>query len=951
MNWFKQVFKHKKSRAFAIATLSTAAVLIALNVVATNAQFESVISIVLGGKRAITDASGEKNYEADVSSKAEGFQKANETSVEICKEGTVLLKNEQNALPLAKGAKISVFGKNANDIVRGGSGSSAGNTDQAKSLYDSLEGAGFNLNPTLKDFYADNSRSGNGRTDNPAIENGASEVSLETGETPQSSYTSDIKNSYASYNDAALIVISRLCGEGFDLPRHMPYDNNAHYLELDNNEKDLLSAVCGAGFKHIILLINSASPLELGFLTDTSDPAYHKEIDGALYIGTGGGQGIMALGSILNGETNPSGRTVDTYTKDFTKDPTYMNFGNNGEEDGDRYTYNGKKQLRYFVDYEEGIYLGYRYYETRGKNEGESWYNNQVVYPFGYGLSYTTFSWDVKTVASSLEADKKQTVEVEVTNTGSKAGKDVVELYVSLPYTAGGIEKSYKNLISFAKTSLLEPGAKETVTLEIDPYSFASYDSEDKNNNSFKGYELEKGEYKFFVAKNAHDEEKNFTQILANDYRFENDPTTGYKVENRFEDADDHLGSLLSRNDFSSTFPIGPTDEDRMLDEATYNALRATTSGNPAEDDADVEMPKQNVWSDIYLSEMHGLDYDDEKWETLLDELTAEEMFNMFTPSAFHTNEIEKIGKAKTNESDGTLGFTNFMNDPVYYGGCWYPCESITAGTWNVELAEKMGIAMGNEGLMGNEKGDGLPYSGIYAPGANLHRSPFGGRNAEYYSEDPLLSGKMAANVIKGARSKGLYCFIKHFALNEQETNRADNGDSSWVNEQAMRELYLKGFEIAIKEGESLGVMSSFNRIGTKWAGGHYELLTNVLRNEWGFKGAVISDFNTNSYMNVKQMIYAGGDIDLASQPHEGKIDLSKANDVIALRRATKNTLYVVANSSSTNIKVLGYKLPLWEELLFIADGVIAAGFVTWGFFAIRSCIKDAKKEEAETSN
>ena len=936
-------FKSKKTRAWFITTASVVTFFLVVTILASS-LFANLISIVFGSKRTIyAEGEGSQAFEKTTESKEDATSKGNDLSKELCEEGIVMLKNDNNALPLANSAKISVFGKNSVNLVYGGSGSGGGDNSTAATLYQSLSDAGFTTNPTLKSFYENTSQSGAVRDSNPSDLDSGGNVMLSTAETPYSSYTTEVKNSYSEYNDAAIVLFSRIGGEGFDLPRTSRDDSSRTYLELDPNEQALITNVTNAGFKHVIVLINSANVMELGFVKDNT----LGKIDGCLWCGGPGNQGIMALGEILNGTKNPSGHTVDTYPYDLTKDPSFQNFGDCNITEGDRYITNQDRY--YFVDYEESVYVGYRYYETRGNSDGETWYSSNVCYPFGYGLSYTTFSWslvnsDIKDAA--IEKGKEYTVEVKVTNTGSVAGKEVVELYASAPYTSGGIEKPFKVLTGFEKTGVIEPGKSENVTIKVNPYYFASYDYTDANSNGFKGYELEKGNYNLFVSSNSHDSNITIPFSVSDTIEYATDETTGNTVENRFDDSDDHLQTLLSRSDWNGTYPQSPTDTDRQIDQTTIDKLASTTTNNP---NTYTEMPTQGAdygEDKVVFKDLVGLDYYDDKWDTFLNQLTVEEMASLYNNGAFMTNNIFRLGVPKTTCSDGPVGFVNFMGDPSVYGTVAYPCEVMMASTWNKSLLKNVGESLGQEGLWGNVAGDGAPYSGIYSPGSNIHRSAFGGRNFEYFSEDPYLAGEMAANEISGAKANGLIMFMKHFALNEQETHRASNGDVSWATEQAMREIYLRPFEIAVKEGGAMGIMSSFNRIGTQWTGGDYRLLTEVLRNEWGFDGTVICDFNTNSYMSSKQMCYAGGDLNLTTTRPWSKYDSSSASDVTVLRKAAHNVLYSVVHSNAMNAEIIGYNLPYWQIILYVIDGVIVLGLGILGFFAIRSVYKKTPEDQ-----
>lgn len=966
MDIIKKIFRTKFSRIWLIVTACVLIFLLVANILLNTVLYE-VICNVFGRERAVISEE-QKNmspadydlYPSDYDSKEEAFNAANAVNERINEEGIVLVKN-QNALPLAQNAKVSVFGKNSVNLVYGGSGSGGGDSASAKTLYDSLKAAGISYNTELKAFY-DGSSSGSGRTPNPKIENSGN-VTLSTGETPVASYSSALRGSFANYNDAALVVFSRIGGEGFDLPRTMKgaagaRNESDHYLQLDKNETDLLKMVCDSGFKHVIVIINSSAAMELGFLDDPTHYAYNEKIDGCLWIGAPGSSGIMALGRVLNGSVNPSGRLVDTYARNFKDMPSWNNFSNNFSDTGDRYTYNGKNYYAFFVDYEEGIYVGYKYYETRGAEgvvggEGDEWYKNNVVYPFGYGLSYTDFEWEIENADEleglALTAESEITVKVKVTNTGDVAGKDVVQLYCTPEYISGGIEKAHVNLCDFAKTPMLYPASEAnnsdkpnscTVELKVSAYDIASYDYSDANKNGKKTYELDAGAYTFKVSKNAHKVMGTVNCNVAETIVFDKDPITDHEVKNRFDDADDQLGTVLSRSDWAGTWPKARTDEERAASTEFIAAFENTAPNNPI---AVEEMPTQGQKASLKLKDMIGLDYNDDKWEDLLNQITVSEMVDLCSKGAFQTDKIMRIGKPKTTDADGPAGFTVFMGDPTVNGTCYYASECVVASTWNKDLAYEMGKAVGNEGIWGNQAGDGMPYSGWYAPGINIHRTPFGGRNGEYYSEDGMLNGLMAANLIQGAMSKGVYTQIKHFALNDQETHRASGGLVTWVTEQAMREIYLKPFEIAVKKGGSHGMMSSFNRIGTVWAGGDYRLLTEVLRNEWGFTGMVISDFNTYpDYMNAKQMAYAGGDLNLANMP-ESWADKNNPTDVAVLRNCTKNILFAVANSNVMDHEVDKYDPPVWAVILYVVDAVVFAGLAVWGVFAVLKVLKKGK--------
>lgn len=899
--------------------------------------------------------------------KAEAFANAQEVNLKLAEEGFVLLKNENATLPLNKGARISVFSKNSVNLSYGGSGSGGFDTSNNKNLYESLNDAGFVINPTLKNFY-ESSQSGPVRTANSSDLDNGDNQKIATAETPQSKYTDAVKNSYADYSDAALVVITRIGGEGFDLPRYQGDSEGAvspdsHYLELDQNEIDLLTAVTDGTFKRVVVVFNTPSSFEATFLKDSAYAAFADKIDAAVWIGFTGSNGITALGEILNGDVNPSGRLVDTWAADFTKNPSFVNFGTGCLPDTtDKYD----GGMYYSVDYEEGIYVGYRYYETRGETDGEDWYNANVVYPFGYGLSYTTFNWTVGDAsASEIELGTTITVPVTVKNTGSVAGKDVVQLYASAPYTLGGIEKAHKVLVGFAKTKLLQPGESETVTVSFDPYSASSYDYRDANSNGFSGYELEAGEYTLYVSRNAHESEKAIALNLAADVQIGTDPTTDSEVVNRYTDSEDFLDSdwqldaMLSRADWEGTWPTPQTAQQHAGTDRLYEEIRSEEHNNPTDFDSEEypwfgEEPTLTLRDLLPSAEAEGYEpvvsYDDERWEELMMGCDEEEMIALINNGAYHTLAMESVGLPATIHGDGPSGFTCFMSKEQVNGTCQYVSEPVMASTWNINLMNELGEAIGEEGTIG-DKATGQPYSSIYAPGVNIHRSPFGGRCSEYFSEDPFISGMMGAAEVQGIQSRGVLPTVKHFVANEQETHRSIGGDLSWLSEQALREIYLKPFEYTVKLGETRGIMTSFNRIGTRWTGGDYRLLTEILRNEWGFNGLVICDFNTiPQYMIPRMMFYAGGSLDLATQQSAmwTDCDTSDAGDAIVLMRAVKDVMYALVNSNAMNAEVIGYNPPIWQEYLhWINIGAFTLVGV-WLVLAIVRTVRCNKRQKAK---
>lgn len=931
-------------------------------------ELGGLMDTLFGSQRPIYSDEVTSVYPAQkATNKAEAFANAQEVNLKLAEEGFVLLKNENAALPMNKGARISVFSKNSVNLSYGGSGSGGFDTSNNKDLYESLNDAGFVTNPTLKSFY-ESSQSGPVRTANSSDLDNGDNQKIATAETPQSKYTDAVRNSYADYSDAALVVITRIGGEGFDLPRYQGDSEGAvspdsHYLELDQNEIDLLTAVTDGTFKRVVVVFNTPSSFEATFLKDSAYAAFADKIDAAVWIGFTGSNGITALGEILNGDVNPSGRLVDTWAADFTKNPSFANFGTGCLPDTtDKYD----GGMYYSVDYEEGIYVGYRYYETRGETDGEDWYNANVVYPFGYGLSYTTFDWTVGDAsASEIELGTTITVPVTVKNTGSVAGKEVVQLYASAPYTLGGIEKAHKVLVGFAKTKLLQPGESETVTVSFDPYSAASYDYRDANSNGFSGYELEAGEYTLYVSRNAHESEKAIALNLAADVQIGTDPTTDSEVVNRYTDSEDFLDSdwqldaMLSRADWEGTWPTPQTAQQHAGTDRLYEEIRSEEHNNPTDFDSEEypwfgEEPTLTLRDLLPSAEAEGYEpvvsYDDERWEELMMGCDEEEMIALINNGAYHTLAMECVGLPATIHGDGPSGFTCFMSKEQVNGTCQYVSEPVMASTWNIDLMNELGEAIGEEGTIG-DKATGQPYSSIYAPGVNIHRSPFGGRCSEYFSEDPFISGMMGAAEVQGIQSRGVLPTVKHCVANEQETHRSIGGDLSWLSEQALREIYLKPFEYTVKLGETRGIMTSFNRIGTRWTGGDYRLLTEILRNEWGFNGLVICDFNTiPQYMIPRMMFYAGGSLDLATQQSAmwTDCDTSDAGDAIVLMRAVKDVMYALVNSNAMNAEVIGYNPPIWQEYLhWINIGAFTLVGV-WLVLAIVRTVRCNKRQKAK---
>lgn len=941
----KQKMSNQKFGVIWTVVLSLVLVLtLAVNILTS--VFRGYADLYLGkGEAIITKAEGSKNWDSEYYAldytKGDLKKKANALVEEIEGEGIVLMKNN-GALPLASAAKVTLLGRSAADPVYGGSGSGAVKLDTVVSLKTGLESAKLKVNDTvygILESFAPTKPKGVIAMDKPQ------DSSYYIGEMPVSGYTPDAIASFSQYADAAIVVIGRGGGEGGDLTRDMKgwddnYVSGQHQLELNQDEKDLL-ALAKQKFDKVVVILNSSSAMELGELKNDAG------IDAILWVGSPGQTGFNAVGSVLTGGVNPSGRTVDIYPADFTKDPTFVNFGNY------KYSNISKRNATgdgYFVQYEEGIYVGYRYYETAAA-EGFINYDEAVVYPFGYGLSYTDFAWEV--AGQKLGgAEGNISIDVKVTNTGSVAGKEVVQLYYSAPYTKGGIEKSSVVLGAFAKTGLLKPGASETVTLTLAVEDMASYDYK-----GAKAYVLDAGSYKLTLQSDSHTVKESCAPIdytLSKQVVFSGDKhraSDAAPVTNQFDDVSAGIGTNMSRADFAGTFPTAPAGPDYEASEATiagYQGYKAASHKDPK-----AAMPTTGAQNGLKLIDMRGLSYSDKSWELLLDQLKVEDMTKLILNGMYATVDLKTIGKPATVDFDGPAGISSYM---TALSSTAYPSEVVIASTYNTDLVYRMGVMVGNEGIANK-------VTGWYAPAMNIHRSPFAGRNFEYYSEDPLLSGIMGAACVSGASSKGMYCTIKHFAVNDQETNRVNNGVSSWLNEQALREIYLKPFEYTVKNATQTikaitddkgtmseiamkgctAVMSSFNRIGATWAGGSAPLMTNVLRGEWGFEGLAITDFDLYEHMYPDQSIAAGTDLILSTDAMKKLEDTSSATAVSNLRKASHDILYTVAHSNAMNGIVPGaiitYTAAPWEKGLMAANavvGVLLLAGVAWVIVRVR---------------
>ncbi len=836
----------------------------------------------------------------------------------ITEEGMVLLRNERNALPLAEGANVNLFGWSSTALVVGGSGGSGGASGVTVDLKDSLEAAGFHVNDALLEMYH---RFKERRDTAPEPEYGGYSPSWGTPEpeiSDETYYTKDLLKSARDFSDTALVTISRTSGEGLDIPEG--------YLSLTDAEKNLI-AYLRETYQTVVVIINANSAMEL-------QPLEEMDVDAILFMPGPGAEGAISLGRILNGSVNPSGRLVDTFAYDHKSAPNYYYANRPGTME-----YSDKPGY-YYVDYVEGIYVGYRYYETAAAEEFLD-YDTVVQYPFGYGLSYTTFEQQVVDVKGTLKSSEI-TVSVKVTNTGDRAGKEVVQLYVTPPYEKGGIEKAFVNLAGFGKTKLLEPQESETLTISVNPYWIASYDWNDANGDGRTGYVLEHGQYELKLMQNAHELiTVAATFRLDQDVFFDRDPVTGTPIVNLFDDAagadETEPVAFLSRADFAETFPKKKSSNIGRTASAAVKAADAL-----AHDDDPQALPiVQEAKNGTVFADVIGKEYDDPVWDQLLDNLSFKTMKNLITSGAYATIELRGIKLDATVHTDGPQGISAWIID-VY--GVNYPVQMYVAMTWNTELARQEGELFGREA-----RASGV--SALYAPATNIHRTPYSGRNFEYYAEDGYLSGMMAAQTVFGGRSEGLVTYVKHFALNDQETYRGEFFTSlfTWCNEQAMREIYLRPFELAVKIGKTTGIMSSFNRIGATWAGASKPLLTQLLREEWGFVGTVQSDmfisYNNEWWMNAEQGIRAGQDMWL-SMYSAGALKLDKNNPTTLqqMRRATKNILYTLSQSRMSPSEMKAdwfYHLALPLDLVCIAAWI---GYVVFIAVKIRKQKASGKK-------
>lgn len=862
--------------------------------------------------------------------------KANELAKDVQSEAVTLLKNDDSNLPLS-GKKVNVFGWGSTNPVYGGTGSgSMSKQYKTVSLLDGMKQAGLKTNTELSKLYTDY------RKDRPEVGMFAQDWTLP--EVPAKQYSDKLVSDAKDFSDEAVVVLTRVGGEGADLPTDMKakgitYKNNSKdyddfqkgesFLQLSKTERDMIDLVT-SNFKKVTLVYNGANTFQFDFLND------YPQIQSVVWCPPAGQTGFSALGEVLAGETNPSGKTSDTFLKDLTKSVSYNNFGKF------EYTNMADKAAKYkgftgddvtaipgFVNYSEGIYVGYKFYET-ASDEGLINYDDTVAFPFGYGLSYTSFDQKLDSVKYK---GGKVTVTATVTNTGDKAGKDVVEVYYNPPYTDGGIEKASKNLAGFEKTKELQPGESQKVTVKFDDDDMASYDYK-----GAKAYVLEKGDYDISIQSDSHHVIDHKAITVKDTVTYDSDSNThnGDKTvaTNQFDDVAGDV-TYLSRADHFANYKeatAAPTNFE-MSDKAKETFYN-NSNYDPKKFDKDSDkMPTTGAKNGLKLSDMYGKDYDDADWDKLLDQLTFDDMDNLIANGGYGTQAVKSVGKIQLTDADGPASLNNNFTG---VGSIGFPASTAFACTWNKDLAKQFGEMIGD---MAHD----MHVAGWYAPAMNIHRNAFSGRTFEYFSEDSLLSGVMASSEISGAKSKGVYSFMKHFALNDQETKRTEML-CTWTNEQAMREIYLKPFEMSVKEGGAQAVMSSFNYIGNTYAGADSALLQTVLRGEWGFKGFVLTDyFGGYGYQNADQEVRAGNDSMLATTKITNHITDKSATSVKAMRQAAHNILYTAANSWQYANGEPKVATPIWKTAMYVAWGVTAVLVIGLEIVAIKRYLNRKK--------
>jgi beta-glucosidase len=888
----------------------------------------------------------------------ETSDEATELAQQIAEEGIVLVENEGNTLPLSSGSKLNVFGWASTNPILGGAGSGALNNAYATiDILSSLKSAGIETNAELSKFYTDY------KADRPEVGMWAQDWTLP--EPNVSLYTESLMANAKAFSDTAMIVISRSGGEGADLPNNMTavvdgsfqdgttytagvyddtlnqgndWDAGDHYLQLTNREEEMIDLVC-QNFDKVILVYNGANAFEMGFLKD------HSQIKSVLWAAGMGHVGMQALGEIVAGEVSPSGKLIDTYVYEMEDTPWWNNFGDFNYTNMDEFAYISTSFMTgaesradvSFINYVEGIYVGYKFYETAAV-EGLINYDSVVQYPFGHGLSYTSFTQEMGDISVN---DGNISFDVTVTNTGSVAGKDVVQVYFNPPYTNGGIEKASANLIAFEKTGMLEPGASETVNISFDEEFLASYDSQNA-----KAYVLEEGDYEISINKDSHTVIASQTYTVGQTVTYDGTnkrSSDEITATNAFDYAEGDV-TYLSRADGFANYTEAtkaPSNYEMPEDvKATFYNISNYLTPEVTALDEDPNAPEvvTGASTTLKLADLRGLSKDDPKWDELLNSMSLDDMNALISLGGYQTNSVESIGKVRTNDCDGPASINNNFTG---VGSLGFPVGVTVAATFNKDLAYAFGDYIG-------KMADEMDVSGWYAPAMNIHRTAFAGRNFEYYSEDSFLSGMIAANAAKGSWDNGVYAYIKHFAMNDQEGNRCDML-CTWSNEQAIREIYLRPFEICVKNVDQTAVMSSFNYIGNRWAGGSSSLLKTVLRDEWGFTGFVLTDyFGVYGYMSSDQAIRNGTDCMLVNYPTAtNNVQFRDTNGAKqAMRDASKNILYTVVNSRAYAPENLNAGMATWKKIMIAVDVIFAALMVCLMVIFVKNFKKNRAAEQ-----
>ena len=847
---------------------------------------------------------------------------------DIQRESVTMLQNADGTLPL-KSDKVNVFGWASTNPVYGGTGSGSMSADNpTTSLLDGISSAGLKTNKELSDFYTKY------RADRPKVEMFAQDWTLP--EPTADKYTSKLMDDAKQFSDTAVVVIGRVGGEGADLPKDMKakdityHDNDKanpdfkqgqSFLELSKPESDMIAKVTSS-FDKVVLVYNGANTFNLNFV------GQYPQIKSVLWCPPPGQAGFTALGEVLKGKVNPSGKTSDTFVRDLTKTPTYNNFGSftytNMDDHKATFTgFTGKPETSTptFVDYNEGIYVGYRFWETAAK-EGLINYDQMVQYPFGYGLSYTTFSQKMGPIH---HADGKISFDVTVTNTGTKAGRDTVQTYFDPPYVNGGIEKASANLVSFKKTRILDPGKSQTIPVSFKDEDMASYDADHA-----KAYVLDQGDYGISIRSDSHRPIQSDTVNIAQTITYDkNNPRSVDKVAatNRFDDAKGTVTYLSRANHFANYQDAVAAPKSTELPEEAKAHFYNNSNYDPKKFDNDSDkMPTTGAKNNVRLYQLRDKKYDDPMWDKLLDQLNVKDMDSLIAMSGYGTQAVKGIGKIELTDADGPAALNNNFTK---VGSLGFPSSTSLACTWNPGLATRYGEMIGT---MAHD----MDVSGWYAPAFNIHRSAFSGRNFEYFSEDPEINAVMGSNEVAAARSKGVYAFMKHFAMNDQETNRT-NMLATWANEQTIREIYLKPFQAAVVKGGAQAAMSSFNYIGTTYVAAYAPLMQDVLRGEWGFRGMVLTDyFGVYGYQNADQLIRNGNDAMLATTEVTNHVKDKSATSVKAMRQASHNILYTVVHGYKYANGDPKVQTPAWQIALYVALVVLALIFLALEYLAFR---------------